>query len=156
MPTKKRPARRTAASRAGRAPQPARPTRAQPETLRLREVSPALTVNDVGKSLAFYQNVLGFTVKDRWEEGGVLRGAELVAGNVTLMISQDDFRKGRDRVKGVGHRLWCLTAQDVDALAGQVRARGWTIDEGPTSEWGTRFFTVTDPDGFRLSFAQER
>jgi uncharacterized glyoxalase superfamily protein PhnB len=81
---------------------------------------------------------------------------EVVAGNLTLMISQDDFKKGRDRVKGVGQRLWCLTAQDVDALASQMQARGAKIDEGPTSEWGMRFFTVTDPDGFRLTFAQER
>lgn len=133
-----------------------RPTRRQPETLRLRRVTPALTVNDVRRSLAYYQDVLGFVVKERWEEAGELRGAEVVAGGVTIMISQDDFKKGRDRVKGVGHRLWCMTAQDVDTLAGQVRARGGTIDDGPTSEWGMRFFTVTDPDGFRLTLARER
>jgi uncharacterized glyoxalase superfamily protein PhnB len=130
--------------------------RQQPETLRLRQVKPALTVSDIRRSLAFYKDVLGFTVKDRWEEGGALTGVEVVAGNLTLMLSQDDFKKGRDRVKGLGQRLWCLTAQDVDALASQIRARGATIDEGPTSEWGMRFFTVTDPDGFRLTIAQER
>lgn len=130
--------------------------RRQPETLRLRSVMPALTAADVKRSLAFYMDVLGFTLLDRWEEGGVLQGGEVVAGDVTIMLSQDDFSKGRDRTKGVGQRLWCMTAQDVDALAAQIRARGGTIDEGPTSEWGMRFFTVTDPDGFRLTFAQER
>jgi uncharacterized glyoxalase superfamily protein PhnB len=139
-----------------RAPAASRPDRQQPETLRLRSVRPALTTNDIRRSLTFYTDVLGFHTKDRWEEGGALQGAELVAGSVTIMLSQDDFAKGRDRVKGVGQRLWCITAQDVDALAGQIRARGGSIDEGPTSEWGMRFFTVTDPDGFRLTFAQER
>ena len=138
------------------APDESRPARQQPETLRLRHVSPALTTNDIHKSLAFYTDVLGFVVKERWEEGGTLGGAEIVAGSVLIMLSQDDFAKGRDRVKGVGQRLWCMTAQDVDALAGQIRARGGTIDVGPTSEHGLRFFTVTDPDGFRLTFAQER
>jgi len=138
------------------APAAAAPVRQQPETLRLRNVRPALTANDVRKSLAFYGDVLGFFVKERWEEGGQLQGVELVAGSVTIMLSQDDFSKGKDRVKGVGQRLWCMTAQDVDTLAGQIRARGGKIDEGPTSEWGMRFFTITDPDGFRLTFAQER
>jgi uncharacterized glyoxalase superfamily protein PhnB len=138
------------------AAQPPRAERRQPETLRLRRANPALTVEDIQKSVSFYQHVLGFVPKDRWEENGVLHGVEMMAGNVTIMLSQDDFTKGRDRVKGVGQRLWLLTAQDVDVLAGQIRERGGTIDEGPTSEWGMRFFTLTDPDGFRLTFAQER
>lgn len=150
MATKRKATRQSPKSAASR------PVRQQPETLRLRRVTPALTVRDIHKSLAFYQDVLGFTPKDRWDEGGDLRGVELVAGAVTLMLSQDDFTKGKDRVKGVGHRLWCMTTQDVDSLAGQVRARGGTIDEGPTSDWGMRFFTITDPDGFRLTFAHER
>lgn len=147
MPTKKRTAGRPATSR---------PARRQPESLRLRRVTPTFTVNDIRKSLAFYEEVLGFTPKDLWEENGELRGVELAAGSVLISLSQDDFKKGRDRVKGIGHRLWCMTTQDVDSLAGQVRARGGTIEQGPTSEWGMRFFTVTDPDGFRLTFAQER
>lgn len=133
-----------------------RPARTQPETLRLRSLQPSLTVNDIHASLAYYRDVLGFTVRERWEKDGVLQGAEVVAGSVLIGLSQDDFTKGRDRVKGVGHRLWCMTAQDVDALAAGVRARGGVIDDGPTSEWGMRYFTVTDPDGYRLSFAQQR
>lgn len=131
-----------------------KPTRKQPESLRLRSVMPSFTVNDIQRSLAYYRDVLGFTVKDRWEEHGELRGVELVAGSVVIGVSQDDFTKGRDRVKGVGHRLWCATAQDVDALAAKVRARGGAIDEGPTNQGGMRYFTVTDPDGYRLSFSQ--
>ena len=130
--------------------------RRQPETLRLRRATASFTAKDLQHSLTFYQDALGFVIKDRWEEDGVLTGVELVAGSVLIMLSQDDFKKGHDRPKGVGSRLWLYTAQDVDALAGHMQARGVTIDEGPTSEWGMRFFTVTDPDGFRLTFAQER
>lgn len=133
-----------------------RPARKQPETLRLRSVMPSLTVNDITASLAYYRDVLGFTVQERWEKDGALLGAEVVAGSVVIALSQDDFTKGRDRVKGVGSRLWCMTTQDVDALGAGVRARGGVIDDGPMSEWGMRYFTVTDPDGYRLSFAQER
>ena len=35
--------------------------------LRLASAGPALTVNDIQKSLAWYRDVLGFTVGERWE-----------------------------------------------------------------------------------------
>jgi glyoxalase/bleomycin resistance protein/dioxygenase superfamily protein len=44
--------------------------RRQPETLRLRAVMPALTVNDIQASLAWYRDVLGFVVAEEysWDE----------------------------------------------------------------------------------------
>ena len=133
---------------------PARPTRQQPESLRLRSAGPSFTVNDIGTSLAFYRDVLRFTVKERWEENGVLRGVELVAGTVSLWLSQDDWKKGRDRVKGQGLRIYCTTVQDVDALAERIKAAGVTLLEEPKDQpWGGRDFAVVDPDGFTITFA---
>ncbi len=132
------------------------PTRHQPESLRLRAASPALTVGNLQRSIAFYRDVLGFTEGEAWERDGQLRGVELKAGAVILMLNQDDFAKGRDRVKGVGHRVWCSTVQDVDALATAVKARGGQLDHEPhDTPWGSREFAITDPDGFKLSFVQE-
>ena len=87
---------------------------ATPETVRLREVSPSFTVNDLQKSLAWYQDVLGFSVDERWERDGKLLGVSLRAGATTFMIGQDDWKKGRDRKKGEGFRLYCTTTQNVD------------------------------------------
>jgi len=149
-PTRKA-ARRVARPKAAR---PARPVRRQPESLRLREASPSLTVADLEKSLAFYRDVLGFTVKERWEEAGVLRGVEILAGRVTFWLSQDDWKKGRDRAKGQGFRLYCTTAQRIDALAAQIKARGGTLAEEPRDRpWGGRDFAVADPDGFVITIA---
>jgi uncharacterized glyoxalase superfamily protein PhnB len=132
----------------------ARPKRKSPEGLRLRTSTPSLTVNDLQRSLAFYRDALGFHVKDRWEQGGVLRGVELVAGSVSFFISQDDWKKGRDRVKGEGFRMHCETAQDVDQLAAGIKARGGSLIEEPKSQpWGTRDFAVADPDGFKITFS---
>ncbi|MGH7675552.1 MAG: VOC family protein, partial [Gemmatimonadales bacterium] len=100
---------------------PERPQRQQPETTRFRSIAPSYTVNDLQRSLAFYRDVLGFHPGDRWEDGGRLVGLELKAGGVSFNINQDDFAKGRDRVKGVGHRLYCLTLQVVDTLAMRIR-----------------------------------
>jgi len=151
---RKAPAGKTAARKA--APVVDRRKHDHPESLRLRSVAPGFTVNDVQKSLAYYRDVLGFYVKERWEQDGVLRGAELAAGSSTFYIGQDDWKKGKDRVKGVGFRIYCTTAQDIDALAAGIKARGGALLEEPTRrEWGSRDFAVEDPDGFKITISSE-
>jgi len=146
-PVKTTAARRKAARRALKA-------RQQPESLRLRSAGPSFTVNDIQKSLAFYRDALGFKVGERWEHDGALAGVELVAGSVLFWIGQDDWKKGRDRVKGQGFRLYCRTSQDIDALARRVRAHGGTLLEEPEDQpWGGRACAVVDPDGFTITFA---
>jgi predicted lactoylglutathione lyase len=130
--------------------------RQQPESLRLRSIMPSFTVNDIERSTAWYRDGLGFFVAERWEEAGRLQGVMLKAGACQLALSQDDFSKGRDRSKGVGFRLWCETAQDVDALAKRLRAFGGTIAEEPGDHWDTYSFTAQDPDGFRITITRSR
>ena len=155
MATKKKSAKRPAGKHPARAARP--PARSQPETLRLRSTAPALTANDLQRSIAFYRDVLGFMAGEEWRENGVLAGIELKAGAVSFMLSQDDFAKGRDRKKGLGFRLRCQTAQDLDRLAAQIKARGGVLDQEPQDmPWGERLFAISDPDGFKLSFVQSR
>jgi lactoylglutathione lyase len=142
------------ASKATRTSKAAFQDRKQPESLRLRNAGPSLTVNDIQASLAFYRDVLGFVPKDSWEEDGALKGMELVAGSVRFWLSQDDFKKGRDRAKGLGFRMYCGTTQDIDALAARVRGAGVELAEEPKDQsWGGRDFAVRDPDGFLISIS---
>jgi uncharacterized glyoxalase superfamily protein PhnB len=84
-------------------------------------------------------------------------GVEMGAGAVIFMLGQDDWKKGRDRVKGEGFRLYCDTSQDVDRLAGQIKARGGTLAQEPEDEpWGARVFSVVDPDGFKITIAKKK
>jgi catechol 2,3-dioxygenase-like lactoylglutathione lyase family enzyme len=128
--------------------------RQQPEGLRLRSAGPSFTVSDIQASLAFYRDVLGFHPKERWEQDGALLGVEMVAGAVSFWLGQDDWKKGRDRAKGQGFRMYCSTAQDIDALASRIRRHGGTLVEEPKDQpWGGRDFAVRDPDGFLITFA---
>ena len=126
--------------------------RKQPETLRLRTASPALTVNDLQASVAWYRDVLGFTVAEEYQQDGKVMGVRLVAGSVTFLLGQDDFAKGRDRQKGAGFRLFCETNQNIDQLAAAIQARGGKLSQEPKDQpWGARDFAVVDPDGFNIS-----
>jgi predicted enzyme related to lactoylglutathione lyase len=128
-----------------------------PETLRLRSFEPSFTVDDLERSVRFYTEVLGFTLGERWTEGGVLRGVMLKAGVCELGLSQDDWAKGRGRQKGEAVRIWCNTAQDIDALAARIKAGGGRLTQGPMNQpWGARSLSVDDPDGFHLTIYCEQ
>jgi catechol 2,3-dioxygenase-like lactoylglutathione lyase family enzyme len=114
-------------------------------------------VSDIGRSLAWYRDVLGCFVKERWEHDGRLAGVELLAGTVSIYLGQDDWKKGRDRKKGQGVRIYCLTGMDVDRLASAIKARGGVLDQQPADQsWGVRDFALTDPDGFKITIAADR
>ena len=125
-------------------------------SLSLRSAGPSFTVDDIQKSLEWYRDVLGFAVAQRWEEGGKLFGVELTAGPVTFVVNQDDWKKGRDRQKGVGFRLYCETDQDVDQLAARIKERGGRLAQEPGDMEGMRGFTVEDPDGFTITIAKDK
>jgi len=118
-------------------------------------IAPGITVNDLARSIAFYEG-LGFAVGERWEDGGKLLGVMLHAGACMYGLTQDDFAKGKDRVKGVGMRTWISTEQDIDDIAARAKAAGVTLDTEPEDyPWGGRGFAVTDPDGFKLTLSRE-
>ncbi len=124
--------------------------------LQAKTIAPSLTVDDLQRSIGFFE-ALGFDVDERWEEDGVLLGAMLKAGEVRLGISQDDWKKGRDRQKGIGVRLYVRTTQNIDDLAAQAKAAGVKLDEEPhETPWGSRVFTATEPSGFKLTISSEK
>ena len=127
------------------------------ESLRLRALEPSLTVNDIERSVRFYTEVLGFYLSERWTENGTLLGVNLKAGVCELGLSQDDWAKGRDRKKGVGMRIWCKTAQDIDQMAARIKAAGWQLVEEPIDQsWGVRSLSIEDPDGYHLTIYREK
>lgn len=125
------------------------------ETLEIRSIVPTFTVDDIRKSITFYEG-LGFSVEERWEDNGTLQGVMLRAGNNRIGLSQDDWKKGRDRKKGVGMRVSIGTTQNVDEIAARAKRAGIKLDAEPhDTEWKSRAFEVTDPSGFLLTISTE-
>ena len=138
----------------GHAPLVDRRERDKPESLRGRRISVSLTVADLQASLKWYCDVVGFTVRESWENHGAVVGVEMVAGSVRIVLNQDDWSKGRDRVKGQGISLYLSTVQDVDGIASHIKDRGGALASEPADmPWGTRSFSIVDPDGFRWTIS---
>ena len=123
------------------------------KTLQGKSVMPSLTVNDLTASEAFFTG-LGFEIEDRWEHDGKLLGLMLKAGEARLGLSQDDGKKGMDRVKGIGVRIYIEADGDINAVAARAKAAGITLSREPhDTEWGTRAFEAIEPSGFLLTIA---
>jgi uncharacterized glyoxalase superfamily protein PhnB len=130
--------------------------RTEAEPLNASTLSASLTARDLQASLAWYRDVLGFTVARTFERAGRLVAASLRAGVVPILLTQDDGARGLDRVKGEGMSLQLTTAQDIDELARRVRERGGTLESEPADVMGARAFRLRDPDGFKLVISSER
>jgi uncharacterized glyoxalase superfamily protein PhnB len=157
MAARKKKAAKKAVKKTARKKSPAKKQkpRKQPETTRLRAIQPGFTVGDVQRSIDWYTRVLGFVMVEPWMMDGKLMGAEVRAGSASIYLGQDDFKKGRDRDLGAGVRLYCDTAQDIDVLAKNIKARGGILDHEPmTQSWGSRDFGITDPDGYKITIAK--
>ena len=121
--------------------------------LQAKTLSASLTVNDIQQSIHFFEG-LGFEVEERWEDGGTLTGVMLRAGEASIGLSQDDWKRGRDRQKGVGMRLFVSTTQDIDQLARRAKDAGIALEREPhDTDWGSRAFEVTEPSGFRITIS---
>ena len=126
------------------------------EVVQISAVVPTLTVDDLQKSIAFYE-ALGFAIDERWEDKGTLLGVMLRAGTTQIGLNQDDWKKGRDRTKGIGVRLSISTTPgNVDEIARRAKNAGIALKSEPRdTEWKSRAFEVTDPSGFLLTVFSE-
>ena len=123
--------------------------------LQAKTVMPSLTVDDLQKSIKFFEG-LGFGVEDRWEDNGTLMGVMLRAGDARLGLSQDDWKKGRDRKKGEGLRIFIGTTQNIDQIAADAKKAGIPLVAEPhDTEWGSRAFEVAEPTGFKITISSD-
>lgn len=119
---------------------------------------PYLLVRDIDASVAFYRDVLGFSVDSTMVGAdGKTEHAEVAHGSVRLMFGLDGAVPATARpYRGACFELYIdLGDLDVDHYYAEVRRRGASIVE-PIDDryWGDRTFSIIDHDGYRLTFAQ--
>jgi uncharacterized glyoxalase superfamily protein PhnB len=125
---------------------------AAPDPLDTRSVVFSLTAKDLSRSVAWYRDVLGFTVDYVMENDGKPTAAGLRSGNAKIFLNQDDGGRGWERTKGEGFAITLVTEHDIDVFAARLKALGWTLTMEPKDmPWGVRMIRFLDPDGFRLA-----
>jgi catechol 2,3-dioxygenase-like lactoylglutathione lyase family enzyme len=103
-------------------------------------------VSDIGRSLAHYRDVLGFSVT--FQYGSPTFYACLCRDEVALHLIAAHRTK---RLPGNG--AICVFVRDVDAVHAELAARAANIVKPPQDyDYGMRDFDVLDPDGNQLIF----
>lgn len=106
-----------------------------------------LEVDDLDRSLAFYRDVVGFTVRKR----EAFRGdRELVVTHQGLGLTTTPEGSSRSHLEHL-----CFTARGVEEIAGRARAGGHPIVRGPgPGPYGHTVY-LADPDGNEIELVEQ-
>jgi Lactoylglutathione lyase and related lyases len=135
----------------------------------------SVTTGDIARSLAFYRDLLGLSVRSVGELTG--EEVERITGVPGARLLSADLDLGRGQVlelleyvgagegsalpperPGSGHIG--LTVDDVDAIHNELIDAGWAVRSAPVEltepgDWfGARCMTVLDPDGVTVELVE--
>ena len=65
----------------------------------------SITCKDLEASIRFYRDAIGFAVAQTFENEGKVVAAVVAAGDCSIVLNQDDGKRGWDRIKGKGFYL---------------------------------------------------
>lgn len=129
-----------------------------PKPANMPWLTPALTVQDADRAVAFYEKAFGFEKRFALPgpDGRTLH-AEVAWRDALIMVGPECPQHPCKSPATSGARpadVFYIYCDDVDALYQRAVAAGAKTEEAPQEMfWGDRVCTLIDPDGYRWSFA---
>jgi catechol 2,3-dioxygenase-like lactoylglutathione lyase family enzyme len=113
----------------------------------------ALYVDDLERSVRFYQTIFGFEVID---SGNRLCAMGVGSGQVLLLFKKGasaDFPTGATDGEGQLHLAFAISAEELDTWEAWLRNKGVAIEERRSWDRGGQSLYFRDPDGHLLELA---
>ena len=124
----------------------------------LKQLTPNLMTEDVDRSIAFYTEVLGFTLKQQYPEQSPADWAELTRDDVTVMFqSRKSLAAEIPALENVPigtSQTFYVTVTDIDAHYAQLQGRVEILQEMHTTFYGIKEFSFKDGNGYIFAYAQ--
>ena len=121
----------------------------------VRQLWPLLAVEDIDRSIDFYQNTLRFTIVGRAEAAGRLFWCRLERGGASIMLQEAEDEDGPAEGRGRGVAFY-FVCDDVERLYAELSSRGILLDPVTVAEYGMKQLFVPEPDGYSVCFESPR
>lgn len=123
-------------------------------------VTPNLVVSDLERSTAFYRDVLGFSVVATVPDQAPFAFVWLKRGEVDIFLNSRAAVNEHDpalanRPIGGAFTIYMIV-KGVDDLFAQISGRATVVEAPETRFYGMRECLIADPDGYLLTFAEDR
>jgi catechol 2,3-dioxygenase-like lactoylglutathione lyase family enzyme len=132
--------------------------------MKFADVTPNLVVSNVERSLAFYRDVLGFSLVTTVPDAAPFAFAWMKRDEVSVFLNSLDSVKAEHadlgaRPIGGSASLFIVLeaaaiADGVDAMFTAIGGRARVTMELKDQFYGMREFAIEDPDGYLIIFAQ--
>ena len=110
----------------------------------------SIAPSDWEATVAFYRDMLGWSVTESWGGRGQPQGTILSGGGMKVVIVE---RNGADKDVSLKPRLH-LDIHDIDARFKAIPAGAHVVKPPEPTPWGTRWFVLRDPDGNLIAFEE--
>lgn len=126
--------------------------------VKVEGLAPLIQVFDMPTSVAFYRDVLGFTVVSQSEPGDNFDWGMLRLDDAVLMLNtayeRDQRPRAPDHSRVAAHDDTGLFfgCPDVDAVYAHLCEKGVKVNPPRVAPYGMRQLYVKDPDGYVLCF----
>jgi len=126
--------------------------------MKLEKLTPNLMVEDVDLTVQFYAEMLGFRLDQSVPETPPFDWASIKSGTIEIMFqSRSSLAKEIPSVKdwGMGGSLtFYIEMQGLQELYGKMEGRTRIVQELHETFYGMREFSMRDPNGYILAFAE--
>ena len=121
---------------------------------------PTMRCRDAEAMIRWLKEVVGFTERAVYRNGGTIHHAELAFGPSILMLGQnreDEYGKLVGDIGGRRTDALYVAVDDPDALHAKVKASGAIIEmDLRDTDYGSRDFACRDPEGNLWNFGTYR
>jgi uncharacterized glyoxalase superfamily protein PhnB len=124
----------------------------------LKKLIPNLIVSDVGRSIVFYRDVLGFTLEQTVPDAEPFVFAAVTSGDVRIFLNApgpalEEYPAFRGRPIG-GTLTLFVEVENISASYDELKDRVQVVMPLEAKWYGVTEFAFLDPDGYIITFAQ--
>jgi uncharacterized glyoxalase superfamily protein PhnB len=117
----------------------------------VRQLWPLLTVQEIGRSVEFYCDRLGFVVVGQAESEGQIYWCRLERNGASIMLQQGEDEDGPAAGRGRGIAFY-FVCDDVDLVYTELSSRGLQLKPPRVANYGMKQIFVEEPDGYSIYF----